>query len=143
MFLIPLLRALGDGGQPVCSMGTKRHVQCHRSDPERRFIVYTAIPASDQLAQEVSNLIPETTMNQSTIARQIVTHGVASKFQVPEPACPTEDLGNETVAGLYHHYIEHLAAWYDLCEHDRPFESLVPVRALKVPVVVAASQPRY
>lgn len=49
-----------------------------------------------------------------------------------------EDLLNETVAYLYHHYIEHLASWYDLCEHDRPFETLVPVRALEVPVVFNA-----
>jgi hypothetical protein len=138
MFLIPSLRATGDGGRPVCSMCTKRQVQCDRSDPERKFVVYTANPALDQLAQEVENLIPETVMNQSTITQQTVTYGVASEIQVPKPAGPTEDLRNETVAGLYHHYIEHLAAWYDLCEQDRPFASLVPVRALEVSVVFNA-----
>ena len=39
---------------------------------------------------------------------------------------------------LYHHYLEHLAAWYDLFEHNRPFESLVPVRTLVCLVVFNA-----
>lgn len=59
-------------------------------------------------------------------------------LQVPDPINPLSDLCNQAVAGLLHHYIEHLAAWYDLCEHDRPFELLVPIRALDLPVLFNA-----
>jgi hypothetical protein len=143
MFLILSLRVSGDGGRPVCSMCTKRHVQCDRSDPEWRFVVYTANPASEQMAHEVENLstLPETVQpleTRSTFVRQAISCDEITRFPIPDPASPTEDLGNETIAGLYHHYIEHLAAWYDLCEHNRPFESLVPVRALEVSVVFNA-----
>ncbi|KAK6007358.1 hypothetical protein QM012_004172 [Aureobasidium pullulans] len=61
-----------------------------------------------------------------------------TNFLFPTPVSPTEDLRNELIATLYHHYIEHLAAWYDLCEHERPFETLVPTRALGVSVLFNA-----
>ena len=59
-------------------------------------------------------------------------------LQVPDPISPVEDLRHETIADLYHHYVEHLAAWYDLCEDERPFESLVPAKALEVSVLFNA-----
>lgn len=77
-------------------------------------------------------------VNQSQPTEDVATPDAGTSFQIPDPTTPREDLRNETIAGLYHHYIEHLAAWYDLCEHERPFELLVPARALEVSVLFNA-----
>lgn len=124
-------------------MCTKRHVQCDRPAPERKFVVYTTDPATSQLAQHAQdvNVVAETitaAANHQTAALQTVSCDEKLGFQIADPASPTENLLNELVAGILHHYIEHLAAWYDLCEHDRPFESLVPIRALESSVVFNA-----
>ena len=63
---------------------------------------------------------------------------VHNALRVPDPIKPRTDLGNQVVASLFHHYFENLAAWYDLCEHDRPFELLVPIRALDLPILFNA-----
>ena len=124
-------------------MCTKRHIQCDRPEPERKCVVYTPDPASSQLAQQAGDLnATQRTIvlsaNNQTYASQTVSRDGQNGFQIPDPASPSVNLLNETIAGLFHHYIEHLAAWYDLCEHNRPFESLVPVRALDCPVVFNA-----
>ncbi|KAH0014463.1 hypothetical protein KCU78_g8649, partial [Aureobasidium melanogenum] len=78
------------------------------------------------------------TVTQSQPDVAVVQPDSETSFQVPAPVNPTEDLRNELIASLYHHYIEHLAAWYDLCEHERAFESVVPARALEVSVLFNA-----
>jgi hypothetical protein len=144
MTLIRLsLNVLGDGGRPVCQMCTKRHVPCERPTAERKFVVYTATSASSQLAQQVGDIDSLQTADQPAVVQQNSTRQPVSCderiwFRIPEPASPAEDLHNGIISGLFHHYVEHLASWYDLCEHNRPFESLVPSRALEVPIVFNA-----
>jgi hypothetical protein len=144
MTLIRLsLNVLGDGGRPVCQMCTKRHVPCERLTAERKFVVYTATSASSQLAQQVGDIDSLQTADQPAVVQQSSTRQPVSCderiwFRIPEPASPAEDLHNGIISGLFHHYVEHLASWYDLCEHNRPFESLVPSRALEVPIVFNA-----
>lgn len=122
-------------------MCTKRHVQCDRDEPERRFVVYTTNPATSQSAQHTQDLnavagtIALAASCQTPAAQRVDGNG---GFQITDPRGPTADLLDEIIAGLYNHYIEDLAAWYDLCEHNRPFESLVPIRALECPVVFNA-----
>jgi hypothetical protein len=77
-------------------------------------------------------------MYHSVSTQEAVTNRSEDRFDIPDPVNPTQDLHNELISALFSHYIERLAAWYDLCERDRPFESLVSARALEVPVVFNA-----
>jgi hypothetical protein len=95
------------------------------------------------MAQEAGKIenqrqITQLAMHQSLSTQEKVTNRRENRFETPDPVNPTQDLHNETITALFSHYIERLAAWYDLCEQDRPFESLVTVRALEVPVVFNA-----
>jgi hypothetical protein len=95
------------------------------------------------MAQEARDLenqpqIFQSAMHQSVPTQDGVVDHSESCFETPDPASPTQDLHNEMISALFSHYIERLAAWYDLCEQDRPFESLVTARALEVPVVFNA-----
>jgi hypothetical protein len=87
---------------------------------------------------QTSSDYAQTTVTQSQPDAAVVQPDSETSFQVPTPVNPTEDLRNELIARLYHHYIENLAAWYDLCEHERPFESVVSARALEVSVLFNA-----
>jgi hypothetical protein len=95
------------------------------------------------MAQEAREIgiqphIIQQAMHQSLLTQVGATNRTENRFETPDPIDPLQDLHNDTIAGLFSHYIERLAAWYDLCEQDRPFESLVTVRALEVPVVFNA-----
>ncbi|KEQ58391.1 uncharacterized protein M437DRAFT_59491, partial [Aureobasidium melanogenum CBS 110374] len=132
-----------DGHRPVCQNCAKRNLQCERSSPNRKFVIYTAGPAPSQPERELnesqtSSNYAQTAVTQSPPDAAVLLSDRETSFQVPTPVSPSEDLRTELIASLYHHYIEHLAAWYDLCEHERPFESMVPARALNVSVLFNA-----
>lgn len=51
---------------------------------------------------------------------------------------PREALDNSDLAEIFCHYINFLAPWYDLCESECPFGTVVPMRALETPVLFKA-----
>ncbi|CAD0109406.1 unnamed protein product, partial [Aureobasidium uvarum] len=118
----------------------RRRVRCERPDPERKSVVYTATHTLTEPERELAAM--RTQSEFVHVAEQSTSTESNSDgnppLNIPDPISPTEDLRNETIAGLYLHYIEHLAPWYDLCEHDRYFEALVPSRALEVSVLFNA-----
>lgn len=133
----------GDGHRPICQNCAKRSVQCERSNPDRKFVIYTTGPAPTRPERELnesqtSSDHAQTAVNHSQPDAAVVLSDRETSFQFPTPVSPTEDLRNELIASLYHHYIQHLAAWYDLCENERPFESMVPAKALEVSVLFNA-----
>lgn len=60
----------------------------------------------------------------------------------PEPDCkddkPVDVLQSPGTARLFHHYISHLAAWYDLSDASRDFTRRVPREALSRPLLFNA-----
>jgi hypothetical protein len=87
---------------------------------------------------EIQRQTTQQAIHQSLSTQEKGTNCPENRFEIPDLVNPTQDLHNETISALFSHYIERLAAWYDLCEQDRPFESLITVRALEVPVVFNA-----
>ncbi|THW05935.1 hypothetical protein D6D24_06693, partial [Aureobasidium pullulans] len=126
-----------DGVLPTCRRCTQRQEQCDRLEAKSKFVLYTPNSSlSRSHPPEIHHLNPVERHPRS--AAQGTSNVEHNNLQVPDPINPSTDLGNQVVAGLLHHYIEHLAAWYDLCERDRPFELLVPIRALDLPILFNA-----
>ncbi|THZ45490.1 hypothetical protein D6C90_04491, partial [Aureobasidium pullulans] len=127
----------GDGVLPICRRCAQRQEQCDRPEVKSKFVVYT--PNSSLSRSRPPEMHrPNSVERPQRSAVQATSNVEHNDLRVPDPINPRADLGNQVVAGLLHHYIEHLAAWYDLCEHDRPFELLVPIRALDLPVLFNA-----
>lgn len=55
-----------------------------------------------------------------------------------EPSSPRELLQEDSIAGLFHHYVVSLAPWYDLSDVDRHFAKHVPRVALQRPLLFSA-----
>ena len=51
---------------------------------------------------------------------------------------PLAVLQDAQAARLFHHYIKHLAAWYDLSDNDASFSKEVPLEALSRPLLLNA-----
>ncbi|THW99752.1 hypothetical protein D6D13_09947, partial [Aureobasidium pullulans] len=126
-----------DGAFPTCRRCAQRQEQCDRPEAKSKFVLYTSNSSlSRSHPPEIHHSNPVERHPRS--AAQGTSNVEHNSLQVPDPINPSTDLGSQVVAGLLHHYIEHLAAWYDLCERDRPFELLVPIRALDLPVLFNA-----
>lgn len=65
-------------------------------------------------------------------------YNVVQSQPLPNSDDPRHALEDPQLAPIFRHYIDHLAAWYDLNERRRPFEDLVPRRALKNPLLLSA-----
>jgi Fungal specific transcription factor domain len=51
---------------------------------------------------------------------------------------PRSALNNPDISGVFRHYIDCLAPWYDLCDADNSFGTIVPLHALDNPILFKA-----
>jgi hypothetical protein len=65
-----------------------------------------------------------------------VTTSSSSRF--PPPEDPRKALENANVARYFHHYISHLAPWYDLSDMSLEFSTKIPEYALDSPLIFSA-----
>ncbi|KAJ5985093.1 hypothetical protein N7522_012289 [Penicillium canescens] len=103
-----------DGKRPKCS-------PCQRSSRNCRWIHETGTAASPSPVHQVGPL-------SSTV----------HETEYPSTQNPEHALQDLQVARLFRHYIEELAAWYDLNDSKRHFKDVVPIRARYNPLLLSA-----
>ncbi|KAJ5926228.1 hypothetical protein N7516_008001 [Penicillium verrucosum] len=107
----------GDGKRPKCSPCQRIARNCHWIQEEegntaaRGVIVYQPIPLGSSSHHET---------------------------EYPSTEHPGYALQDQQVAKLFRHYIETLAAWYDLNDSKRHFKDVVPVKARYNPLLLSA-----
>jgi hypothetical protein len=110
----PLTELKGDGKRPKCS-------PCQRSSRNCRWIHEIRTAASPSPVHQVGPL-------SSTV----------HETEYPSTQDPEHALQDLQVARLFRHYIEELAAWYDLNDSKRHFKDVVPIRARYNPLLLSA-----
>ncbi|ETS76945.1 hypothetical protein PFICI_10819 [Pestalotiopsis fici W106-1] len=103
---------VGDEASPVCGPCSKVGRYCDRTTTERRFVAFAATGEAAWSNEKASS------SSLITINRECL--------EKPE------------IAGYFHHYITHVAPWYDLGDESRHFALTVPRLALDQPLLLGA-----
>ncbi|KAJ6438133.1 calcineurin-like phosphoesterase [Purpureocillium lavendulum] len=101
----------GDEVRPVCGLCSSKGLFCTRSDKPITFVQHGSSKRK---------------------------HGEEEGITGVEPT-PREALTQPDVAGIFHHYISCIAAWYDLGDPARQFATLVPRLALDEPLLFSGA----
>ncbi|KZF23020.1 hypothetical protein L228DRAFT_141531 [Xylona heveae TC161] len=125
-----------DGHVPVCRNCLRRRITCKRRSHELRFVIHSDQPLDENPGRRsptVSNQIPASSppKNESDDCSHEWAAELASQS-------PSSALTSPEIASLFQHYITVLAPWYDLNDSHRLFGTVVPERALCVPILFKA-----
>lgn len=136
----------GDGSRPICRNCIKGKRACHGGDEGIRFIIHTPDPDSLNIAHanESSRKLQR---NQQQLINSSVEARVPNldadvyqidSFEMLVSSDPRSALNNLAIATVFRHYIDYLAPWYDLCDAENSFRTIVPLHALENPTLFKA-----
>ncbi|KAK1986230.1 hypothetical protein LZ30DRAFT_706158 [Colletotrichum cereale] len=112
-------RETGDEAVPVCQRCSKAQRYCDRTAP---------VPQFHNKSQEDAAKTDSTTTSPSPF---------------PAPTSPRKALQNPSIARYFHHYVVHIAPWYDLSDASSTFATGLPEasleRALPLSAILALS----
>lgn len=110
----------GDEASPVCGPCSRLGRYCDRTSTERRFVAFSASRRSG-----TANSVESGETDSSATPLSLI-------------AVSRECLEKPEIAGYFHHYITHVAPWYDLGDESRRFMLAVPQLALDQPLLLGA-----
>ncbi|KAF7538201.1 hypothetical protein G7054_g3196 [Neopestalotiopsis clavispora] len=110
----------GDEASPVCGPCSRLGRYCDRTSTERRFVAFSAARRSG-----TANSVDSGETDSSSTPLSLI-------------AVNRECLEKPEIAGYFHHYITHIAPWYDLGDESRRFTLAVPQLALDQPLLLGA-----
>ncbi|OJZ83141.1 hypothetical protein ASPFODRAFT_49798 [Aspergillus luchuensis CBS 106.47] len=108
-----------DGKRPNCS-------PCQRSSRHCHWIQGIGTPAPPDTAPSPAR--PGSSLSAT----------VNSETEYPSAQAPEDALRDPQIARIFRHYMESLAAWYDLNDSRRHFKEIVPIRARYNPLLLSA-----
>ncbi|TPR08774.1 Glycolipid 2-alpha-mannosyltransferase family protein [Aspergillus niger] len=108
-----------DGKRPSCS-------PCQRSSRHCYWI------------QQIGTAASQGTASSSARSGSSLSATVDPEAEYPSAQAPEHALQDPQVAKIFCHYMENLAAWYDLNDSRRHFKDIVPIRARRNPLLLSA-----
>ncbi|RDL30161.1 uncharacterized protein BP5553_10439 [Venustampulla echinocandica] len=111
-----------------------------------RFIIHTPDPTSlnithlNESQPRLQGDRPKSTNNSSRaqVPNSEPETYQGDSFEALVSSEPRSALNNPEIASLFRHYIDYLAPWYDLCDAENLFGTIVPLHALENPILFKA-----